>query len=52
MPKRTLITGITGEDASYLAELLLCNGYGVCGLKWRGRRGNGGHALTSGSIWR
>lgn len=30
--KRALITGITGQDGSYLAELLLKNGYEVFGL--------------------
>jgi GDPmannose 4,6-dehydratase len=30
--KRALITGITGQDGSYLAELLLQEGYHVCGL--------------------
>jgi GDPmannose 4,6-dehydratase len=30
--KRALITGITGQDGSYLAELLLDEGYEVCGL--------------------
>ena len=32
MPKRALITGITGQDGSYLAELLLEKGYEVYGL--------------------
>ncbi len=32
MPKRALITGITGQDGSYLAELLLDKGYEVHGL--------------------
>lgn len=31
-PKRALITGITGQDGSYLAELLLRKGYEVHGL--------------------
>jgi GDPmannose 4,6-dehydratase len=31
MPKRALITGITGQDGSYLAELLLEQGYEVVG---------------------
>jgi GDPmannose 4,6-dehydratase len=31
MPKRALITGITGQDGSYLAELLLEKGYEVFG---------------------
>src|SRR5256886_5054973 len=32
MPKRALITGITGQDGSYLAELLLDKGYEVFGM--------------------
>jgi GDPmannose 4,6-dehydratase len=32
MTKRALITGITGQDGSYLAELLLDKGYDVYGL--------------------
>jgi GDPmannose 4,6-dehydratase len=32
MPKRALITGITGQDGSYLAEFLLSEGYEVFGL--------------------
>jgi GDPmannose 4,6-dehydratase len=32
MPKRALITGITGQDGSYLAELLLDRGYEVFGV--------------------
>jgi GDPmannose 4,6-dehydratase len=35
MPKVALITGITGQDGSYLAELLLEKGYIVHGLKRR-----------------
>ena len=31
-PKRALITGITGQDGSYLAELLLAKGYAVHGV--------------------
>jgi GDPmannose 4,6-dehydratase len=31
-PRRALITGITGQDGSYLAELLLAKGYDVHGL--------------------
>ena len=30
--KRALITGITGQDGSYLAELLLAKGYEVHGI--------------------
>jgi len=30
--RRALITGITGQDGSYLAELLLDKGYEVCGM--------------------
>jgi GDPmannose 4,6-dehydratase len=32
MPKRALITGVTGQDGSYLAELLLEQGYDVIGM--------------------
>jgi GDPmannose 4,6-dehydratase len=32
VPKRALITGITGQDGSYLTELLLENGYEVVGV--------------------
>jgi GDPmannose 4,6-dehydratase len=32
MPKRAIITGITGQDGSYLAELLLAKGYEVTGV--------------------
>jgi GDPmannose 4,6-dehydratase len=32
MPKKALITGITGQDGSYLAELLLSKGYEVHGV--------------------
>lgn len=34
-PRRALITGITGQDGSYLAELLLDKGYEVTGLTRR-----------------
>lgn len=33
--KTALITGITGQDGSYLAELLLEKGYMVHGIKRR-----------------
>ncbi len=32
MEKRALITGITGQDGSYLAEFLLTQGYEVYGM--------------------
>ena len=32
MSKRALITGVTGQDGSYLAELLLAKGYHVIGM--------------------
>ncbi len=34
-PKTALITGITGQDGSYLAEFLLEKGYTVHGIKRR-----------------
>jgi len=43
MSKRALITGITGQDGSYLAELLLENGYEVFGLTRR---------LSASNYWR
>lgn len=35
MVKKALITGVTGQDGSYLAELLLSKGYEVHGIKRR-----------------
>jgi len=35
MIKKAIITGVTGQDGSYLAELLLSKGYEVYGLKRR-----------------
>ena len=35
MGKRALITGIAGQDGSYLAELLLGKGYEVYGIRRR-----------------
>jgi GDPmannose 4,6-dehydratase len=43
MKKRALITGITGQDGSYLAELLLEKGYEVFGLTRR---------LSAANYWR
>ncbi len=41
MEKTALITGITGQDGSYLAELLLSKGYKVCGIVRRASTDNG-----------
>jgi len=38
--KRALVTGITGQDGSYLAELLLEKGYEVHGIKRRASSSN------------
>ena len=38
--KSALVTGVTGQDGSYLAELLLSKGYKVVGLKRRTSTGN------------
>jgi GDPmannose 4,6-dehydratase len=35
MPKTALITGVTGQDGAFLAELLLSKGYEVHGIKRR-----------------
>lgn len=43
MPKRALITGITGQDGAYLAKLLLSKGYDVFGTYRR---------LSSPNFWR
>jgi len=40
--KKALITGITGQDGSYLAELLLSKGYEVHGIKRRSSSFNTG----------
>ncbi len=40
--KKALITGVTGQDGSYLAELLLAKGYEVHGLKRRSSSFNTG----------
>lgn len=37
-PRRALITGVTGQDGSFLAELLLERGYEVAGLARGGER--------------
>ena len=42
MEKTALITGITGQDGSYLADLLLTKGYLVHGLKRRSSSFNTG----------
>jgi GDPmannose 4,6-dehydratase len=42
MPKTALITGITGQDGAYLAELLLAKGYHVHGVKRRSSSFNTG----------
>jgi GDPmannose 4,6-dehydratase len=40
--KKALITGITGQDGSYLAEFLLAKGYSVCGVVRRSSSMNRG----------
>lgn len=47
--KKALITGITGQDGSYLAEFLLNKGYEVHGLKRRSSLLNTGHTGLLGS---
>ena len=50
--KSALITGITGQDGSYLAELLLAKGYAVHGLVRRSSSSNTAriqHLLSAGS---
>lgn len=40
MKKKALITGVTGQDGSYLAEILLAKGYEVHGIKRRSSQFN------------
>src|SRR5262245_61619438 len=47
--KRALITGVTGQDGSYLAEFLLAKGYEVHGVK---RRSSSFNTDRLGSIYR
>jgi len=42
MPKRALVTGIAGQDGTYLSELLLSKGYAVYGV------GGPGHPVSLG----
>ncbi len=42
MRKKALITGITGQDGSYLAEFLLKKGYSICGIVRRSSTFNRG----------
>ena len=44
-PKRALITGITGQDGSYLAELLLRKGFEVTGIVRRSSSFNTGRIM-------
>jgi len=46
-PKVALITGITGQDGSYLAEFLLEKGYFVHGIKRRASSFNTQSALIT-----
>ncbi len=51
--KRALITGVTGQDGSYLAELLLAKGYQVFGMIRRASSFNTGridHLMDSGNF--
>ena len=45
MSRRALITGITGQDGSYLAEFLLAQGYQVFGVVRR-------HSSPDQQLWR
>ena len=45
MKKKALITGITGQDGSYLAELLIKKGYEVHGIVRRVALENQNHRL-------
>ena len=47
MSKKALITGVTGQDGSYLAELLLARGYAVHGIVRRTAIEDVGHKLKN-----
>src|SRR5512145_711210 len=47
MPKKALITGIAGQDGSYLAELLLAKGYEVHGIVRRVAIEDSAHKLKN-----
>ena len=47
MAKVALITGVTGQDGAYLAELLLQKGYVVHGVKRRSSSFNTGRDRPS-----
>ncbi len=47
MTKKALITGITGQDGSYLAEFLLDKGYEVHGIKRRASSSTPSGSITS-----
>lgn len=54
-PKVALITGITGQDGSYLAEFLLDKGYVVHGIKRRSsliKTGHIDHLYGASMSWR
>ena len=42
---RALITGITGQDGSYLADLLLAKGYEECDMMAQENRNNNADLL-------
>lgn len=48
--KRALITGVKGQDGSYLAELLMANGYAVSGVDRAGGGSVEGVELITGDI--
>ena len=45
--KTAIITGVTGQDGSYLAELLLSKGYNVFGLVRRTSQPTQGRSLIN-----
>lgn len=51
MGKRALITGLSGQDGSYLAELLLSKNYEVHGLIRRGSGETNNHQHLKGAIF-
>ena len=48
--RRAIVTGVRGQDGSYLAELLLQRGYDVVGIVRQSDRGNENLAGLHGRI--
>ncbi len=52
MPNTALITGVTGQDGSYLADFLLEKGYQVVGMVRRSTLAGASGYPLAGRAWR